>query len=405
MKKTKPLYIKNLLLLIAVAASLNIIGQPPAYVPTNGLVGWWPFNGNANDESGVGNDGFTFGVNTPSLQTDRFGNTNSSYYFYGENGEIKIPTSTSALLLDPLQDSYSVSFWLKSADPTLNTSTGIALQQWGGNLVFSYPFSFQINATTNIFSCAVFDGVSGNATSMGDLLFDDQWHMITMVKDNAVDSIFSFADGVLIDAVEFTLGGPLDPIYDTIRVGPVFLGNSDDMGVWDRVLNSCEIKDLYNVQLNSILFGATQNGATLTADQAGATYQWLDCDNSYALIGAETNQSYTPSNVTGNYAVEVNMNGCVDTSACFLVDYTGLSEMYTDIITVYPNPTSDVLIVSGLSEINGLKKMEITSLKGEIVMKINGSNKEVNVSILPDGIYFLNITHLKGIETIRFVKE
>ena len=124
-----------------------------------------------------------------------------------------------------------------------------------------------------------------------------------------------------------------------------------------------------------------------------------------ALIGAETNQSYTPSNVTGNYAVEVNMNGCVDTSACFLVDYTGLSEMYTDIITVYPNPTSDVLIVSGLSEINGLKKMEITSLKGEIVMKINGSNKEVNVSILPDGIYFLNITHLKGIETIRFVKE
>jgi hypothetical protein len=29
----------------------------PSYVPSNGLVGYWPFNGNANDESGNGNDG------------------------------------------------------------------------------------------------------------------------------------------------------------------------------------------------------------------------------------------------------------------------------------------------------------------------------------------------------------
>jgi hypothetical protein len=33
------------------------MAQVPSYVPTNGLVGWWPFNGNANDESGNGNNG------------------------------------------------------------------------------------------------------------------------------------------------------------------------------------------------------------------------------------------------------------------------------------------------------------------------------------------------------------
>jgi hypothetical protein len=70
----------------------------------------------------------------------------------------------------------------------------------------------------------------------------------------------------------------------------------------------------------------TQNGALLTADQNGGTYQWLDCDNNYAVINGETNQSYTPV-VTGNYAVEVTLNGCVDTSACFLVDYTGIEEL------------------------------------------------------------------------------
>ena len=44
------------------------------------------------------------------------------------------------------------------------------------------------------------------------------------------------------------------------------------------------------------------------------------------IINGEINQSYTPA-VTGNYAVEVTLNGCIDTSACFLVAYTGLEEI------------------------------------------------------------------------------
>jgi hypothetical protein len=52
----------------------------PSYVPTDGLVGWWPFNGNANDESGNGNNGNAIGV---TLTTDRFGLTNSAYFFNG----------------------------------------------------------------------------------------------------------------------------------------------------------------------------------------------------------------------------------------------------------------------------------------------------------------------------------
>jgi len=71
---------KKIILLASLALSINAFAQVPSYVPTNGLVGWWPFNGNANDESGVGNNGFTFGVNTPTLQSDRFGNSNSSYH-------------------------------------------------------------------------------------------------------------------------------------------------------------------------------------------------------------------------------------------------------------------------------------------------------------------------------------
>ncbi len=149
----------------------------------------------------------------------------------------------------------------------------------------------------------------------------------------------------------------------------------------------------------------TQSGSLLTADQAGATYQWLDCNDNDATINGETNQSYTPTPITGDYAVEVTLNGCVDTSACLLVDYTGLSDLYVDILSLYPNPTSDVLTISGLNEVNGLSKMEITSTTGKVVMIIEELKEELDVSELPTGVYFLNIVHQKGIETIRFVKQ
>jgi hypothetical protein len=46
----------------------------------NGLVGYWPFCGNANDASGNNNNGT---VNGATLTSDRFGNANSAYSFNG----------------------------------------------------------------------------------------------------------------------------------------------------------------------------------------------------------------------------------------------------------------------------------------------------------------------------------
>ena len=49
-------------------------------IPTQGLVAWYPFNGNANDSSGNVNNGVIYGV---TLTTDRFGYSNSAYLFNG----------------------------------------------------------------------------------------------------------------------------------------------------------------------------------------------------------------------------------------------------------------------------------------------------------------------------------
>ena len=83
---------KTLLLFGAIALSLNSFSQVPTYVPTNGLVGWWGFNGNANDESVNGNDGV---VNGAILANDRFGNPNSAYAYDGFDDWIEVNHSAS----------------------------------------------------------------------------------------------------------------------------------------------------------------------------------------------------------------------------------------------------------------------------------------------------------------------
>jgi len=62
------------------------------------------------------------------------------------------------------------------------------------------------------------------------------------------------------------------------------------------------------------------------ANQAVGSYQWVDCDNAFAPINGENSQSFTAS-VTGNYAVEIEDEGCVVTSACELIDFSGLEEL------------------------------------------------------------------------------
>ena len=49
--------LRLLVFFIGLGYAATAAAQIPNYVPQNGLVGWWPFNGNANDESGNGNNG------------------------------------------------------------------------------------------------------------------------------------------------------------------------------------------------------------------------------------------------------------------------------------------------------------------------------------------------------------
>jgi hypothetical protein len=78
--------------------------QVPNYLPINGLVGWYPFNGNANDESGNNLNGVVYGA---SLANDRFGSVNKSYSFNGTSNYIEVADNS---LLD-ITGSITISCW------------------------------------------------------------------------------------------------------------------------------------------------------------------------------------------------------------------------------------------------------------------------------------------------------
>jgi hypothetical protein len=76
--------------IITACGLMSVAQNLPAYLPADGLVAWYPFNGNANDESGNGNNGV---VNGATLTNDRNGNVNGAYNFDGINDYISVLSS------------------------------------------------------------------------------------------------------------------------------------------------------------------------------------------------------------------------------------------------------------------------------------------------------------------------
>jgi hypothetical protein len=122
---------KNLFILFLLFTVSTFAQSIPSYVPTNGLLGWWPFSGSANDESGNGKHGSI--VNT-DFSLDRFGNPNSAANFDQNGDVINLPEISTALGAPNSSATYSV--WFKGAPTTANYGFGPVLSAsttFGGN--------------------------------------------------------------------------------------------------------------------------------------------------------------------------------------------------------------------------------------------------------------------------------
>lgn len=336
--------------------------QVPNYVPTNGLVAWWPFNGNADDGSGNGYNGIVY---SSIVSSDRYGNINSAYSFNGSSSYIELPSTSS---LGP--SNISVSCWYKLVGGNSNQSL---IRRRGSGFQISYnltaiycsPASNKLNTWFWPNSTQFYNPILNNT-------IDNVWHNLVFTFDGLNYIVYldgiqvyttnSFGPGGLFSGDEFVIGrdGSVSNWY--------YNGFFDDLGIWNRALSQEEITALYNAetcasntsittQTNSLPIGST---ATFTASTSNPnpSYVW-QCELGQGFQTLSDVGNYSGTNTANlsianvqlseqNQAIRVisTSGECIDTSEVAVI-----SILDTCITTIFDTAfvsVSDTLIINTL---------------------------------------------------------
>jgi hypothetical protein len=154
----------------------------------------------------------------------------------------------------------------------------------------------------------------------------------------------------------------------------------------------CDSVITINLVVTKVDVTVTQDNQTLTANQQGAAYQWLDCNNGHSEIPGETSQTFVATQ-NGSYAVRVEVESCVDTSDCYTVTSLDVSDMeQDDEVAIYPNPSSRFINIFS-SESHVIKSIKLVNLLGETVWQSDEADNGylINVSNFVKGTYLLMI--------------
>jgi len=443
---------KKLLLTIAATfgmTALTMAQNVPNYVPTNGLVGWWPFNGNANDESGNGNNG---AVNGALLTTDRFGNTNQAYHFDGLNNVITVPDNNS-LNFESVNE-YSVSYWIKpetisstQASVIISKQTGAGFDQDGWNSFIEPNFQLNFYVRNGI-------GQPYSGCNFGEINVENNYHVIQTFES---DSVKIYLNGILQGSASSNgaiVGNNSNPMLfgkaswvSSNTTG--YNGILDDIGIWNRALTQQEITDLYNAvscanntavtpQTNSLPIGSTATFNATTLDP-NPTYVWQsDFGQDYVTLNDYGNYSGTNTgtlnianvqlpNHTQPIRVITTSGNCIDTSNVAIIsisdtcintitDTTFITVTDTllinttitslnppnnaNAIKVFPNPTNDHITIDygNFSVMNGYQ-LKIENSLGQQVFQTNITEQSDYLNLTTwggNGLYFVHIIDPQG---------
>ena len=173
-------------LVFSVFIFLNVLYSPLwAQIPSNGLVAWYPFNGNANDESGNGNHGV---VNGAYLIADRLGNSSLAYRFDGG-----VSTSITVNLQNSIQGNKTYSLWMKLDNTFINPYCHLITCSGTPNDYLSVNGNHPAYVSKNTVG-KFYDGKAG-VMSLNPLN-DNSWHHVTMVHDYVNLTSRLYIDGV-----------------------------------------------------------------------------------------------------------------------------------------------------------------------------------------------------------------
>ena len=405
------------------------MAQVPSYVPTTGLVGWWPFNGNANDESGNGNNGT---VNGATLTTDRNALTNSAFSF--SSNEIYIPFDSSFN-----STNISVCAWI---NPTNYGASG-----QGAAIVHRYQFGYS-NPSGEVFRLMLSQDNLGYikpeiSTVSQSTLFNapsiipkNTWSFVMFSFDG--NSLKTFVNGSLAGTntdssfllnVSGNSGLSIGISDQANGLWYAFSGKIDDIGIWNRALTQQEITDLYNgcqltvnTQPNSQTININNNAQfTVGSSDPSATYQWqtdlgvgFQNLNNVGQYSGTANDTLSIANTTLSnnnqpFRCIISSGTCTDTSNVAILavnNNVGINEFTQDnLFSVYPNPAKSQINVKADATLLG-SVYTVYDNTGKVVLsgKINSENTVIELVNLSGGVYLLSVgENMK--QTFKVIKE
>lgn len=233
------------------AVCLLIFTQSQAQVNlNNGLVAYYPFNGNALDSSGHNNNP---SFNNATLTTDRFGNANSAYSFNGSSSYMQIPASPT---LDT-GSALTVSYWVKPNAFYMGQCTENYVLSKGLESGNDYELSFgnqAYGAANGINFCSTatdtsHEGFYGiGVDGLLPTIHTGQWYHVLFTNNGKVSNMY--VNGTLVASNAATVTFNNNDIYlgryTSIASTPYWLnGVLDDIRIYNRALSSNEVTALY----------------------------------------------------------------------------------------------------------------------------------------------------------------
>jgi len=207
------------------------------------LAAYYPFNGNANDESGNFFHGTVYGA---TLTSDRFGRENSAYYFDGVYDRIQV-TNTPTL---NFQDSITVNFWIKPAvipdqeTETYPISHGSWEERWKFTFMANRRIRWTINTTNDIRDLDSNAELDTNHVYFVSGLYDGA--SMKLYINGAFDSSLPLSGLIDTTGLDLTIAQSKPGVTNYN-----FNGIIDDIRIYGRTLTEEEILDLYQESLNT----------------------------------------------------------------------------------------------------------------------------------------------------------
>ena len=293
----------------------------PSYIPTNDLCAYYPLNGNAIDASANANHGF---VNGAALTEDRYGATNSAYFFNGSSS-ITIPSSPS--LSSDITNQFSFTVWVKltSYFNGVNTSFSPIFQKWNGLRPVSHNYkSFLKRDFVGFWGGNIPDFQYGYARKPIAL---NTWYFVAVTFNNGV--VKFYLDGVLFFTQTFPVTTLQPSTNDSLELGmdspgdvEYLNGMLDEFGLWKRALSATEIFEIYYSCINN-------SDTIFTQDTIRACGKFVDLD---AGIGYP---NYNWSNGATTQVNRIDSSGLykctINRGACSSVDSVYISIVNSDI--------------------------------------------------------------------------